>query len=61
MKGNLGFILATNCSLEMFERCWQTTVIGKEQEPDKSPSVDLVLPSGPTGVDPSQTSFFQLP
>ena len=37
MKGNLGFILATNCSLEMFERCWQTTVFGKEQEPDKSP------------------------
>ena len=37
MKGNLGFILATNCSLEIFERCWQTTVFGKEQEPDKTP------------------------
>ena len=55
MKGNLDFICATNCSLddirEVFanNRRWQGARAGQ-----------VSFPSGPTGMDPSQTSFFQL-
>ena len=60
MKGNLGFIFATNCSLDDIRevlannRRWQGARAGQIS------NVDLVLPAGPTGMDPSQTSFFQL-
>ena len=60
MKGNLGFILATNCILDEIRdvlaenRRWQGAKAGKIS------NVGLVLPSGPTGMEPSQTSFFQL-
>ena len=60
MKGNLGFIFATNCILDEIgdvlaeNRRWQGAKAGHIS------NVDLVLPSGPTSMDPSQTSFFQL-
>ena len=60
MKENLGFIFATNCSsgdireVLANNRRWQGATAGQIS------NVDLVLPSGPTGMDPSQTSFFQL-
>jgi large subunit ribosomal protein LP0 len=60
MKGNLGFIFATNCTVDEIRdvlaenRRWQGAKAGQIS------NVDLVLPSGPTGMDPSQTSFFQL-
>ena len=60
MKGNLGFILATNCLLDDIRevlannRRWQGARAGQIS------NVDLGLPSGPTGIHASQTSFFQL-
>ena len=60
LKGNLGFIFATNCILDEIRdvlaenRRWQGAKAGQFS------NVDLVLPSGPTGMDPSHTSFFQL-
>ena len=59
MKGNLGFIFATSSLDDIREvlannRRWQGARTGHIS------NVDLVLPSGPTGMDPSQTSFFQL-
>ena len=60
MKGNLGFVLATKCSLDDIRevlannRRWQGARAGQIS------NVDLGLLSGPTGMDPSQTSFFQL-
>ena len=59
-EGDLGFILATNCSLDDIRevlannRHWQGARAGQISD------VDLGLPSGPTGMDPSQTSFFHL-
>ena len=60
MKGNLGFIFATACSLDGIReelannKRWQEARIGQVS------NVDLVLPSRLVGMDPSQTSFFQL-
>ena len=60
MKGNLDFIFATKCLLDDIlevlanNRRWQGV------RTRQISNVDLVLPSGPTCVDPSQTSFFQL-
>ena len=58
MKENLDSILADCSSDDIREvlannRSWRGARAGQIS------SVDLVLPSGPTGMDPSQTSFFQ--
>merc|ERR1719188_2047377 len=57
--GNLGFIFATNCTLDDIRE-----VLKKHRKPAaaKSGQISLVnqdLPAGPTGMDPSQTAFFQ--
>jgi len=59
MVGNLGYIFATNCSFDDIREC-----LGKHRKKAAAKSgqvsmVDMSLPSGPTGMDPSQTSFFQ--
>ena len=60
MKENFGFIFPTICSLNdirkvlAYNRRWQGARAGQIS------NVDLVLLSRPTGMDPSQTSFFQL-
>jgi len=57
--GNIGFIFATNCTLDDIRE-----VLNKHRRPSAAKTgqtslVDMSLPSGPTGMDPSQTSFFQ--
>jgi len=57
--GNLGFIFASNCSLDDIRE-----VLKKHRKQSAAKSgqvsmVDLNLPAGATGMDPSQTSFFQ--
>merc|ERR1719171_2515774 len=57
--GNIGFIFASNCSLDDIRE-----VIGKHRRSAAAKNgqvskVNMSLPSGPTGMDPSQTSFFQ--
>merc|ERR1719231_1914123 len=59
MVGNIGFIFATNSTLDEVRE-----VIGqyKVMSAAKSGQISLVdwkIPSGPTGMDPSQTNFFQ--
>jgi len=59
IQGNIGFIFATNCTLDDIREC-----ISKHRKPAAAKSgqvsvVDMNLPSGPTGMDPSQTNFFQ--
>merc|ERR1719219_1138186 len=59
MKGNVGFIFNTNSSLDEIRE-----IVGKHKKSSGAKSgqlsnVDLALPAGPTGMDPSQTSFFQ--
>merc|ERR1719456_1344343 len=59
IRGNLGFIFATNCTLDYIRE-----VVQKHRRPAAAKAgvispVDVVIPGGPTGMDPSQTSFFQ--
>jgi len=59
MKGNLGFIFATNCELDDIRTSLGKFVLESAAKPGQESMVDLSIPSGPTGMDPSQTSFFQ--
>jgi large subunit ribosomal protein LP0 len=59
MKGNLGFIFATNCTLDDIRQCLGKHVLSSAAKAGQSATCDLDIPSGPTGMDPSQTSFFQ--
>merc|ERR1719192_957248 len=59
IKGNVGLIFNTESTLDEIRE-----IIGKHRKSSGAKSgqmsnVDLALPSGPTGMDPSQTSFFQ--
>jgi large subunit ribosomal protein LP0 len=59
IRGNIGFIFATNCTLDHIR-----DVIGnyRRESAAKAGQVavaNMNLPSGPTGMDPSQTAFFQ--
>merc|ERR1719460_890535 len=57
--GNIGFIFAVACELDDIRE-----IIGKHRMPAAAKNgqtsvCDLLLPAGPTGMDPSQTAFFQ--
>merc|ERR1712151_1010423 len=57
--GNLGFIFATNCTLDDIR---ETLKKHRKSAAAKSGQVSMVnmnLPSGPTAMVPSQTAFFQ--
>eukprot|EP00928_Gymnodinium_smaydae_P025145 TRINITY_DN2011_c1_g1_i1.p1 TRINITY_DN2011_c1_g1~~TRINITY_DN2011_c1_g1_i1.p1 ORF type:complete len:307 (+),score=93.11 TRINITY_DN2011_c1_g1_i1:122-922(+) len=59
IAGNLGFIFATNCTLDDIRE-----VLKKHRKPAAAKSgqvaqTGMSLPAGPTGMDPSQTAFFQ--
>jgi large subunit ribosomal protein LP0 len=59
MKGNLGFIFATNCELDDIRAVLKMFTLESAAKAGQVSQVDLDIPSGPTGMDPSQTSFFQ--
>jgi len=59
MKGNLGFIFATNCELDDIRAVLDQFVLGAAAKAGQNSMVDLSIPAGPTGIDPSGTSFFQ--
>merc|ERR1719199_1130473 len=59
MKGNLGFIFATNCELDEIRETLGKFVLQSAAKAGQESMVDLDIPAGPTGMDPSQTSFFQ--
>jgi len=59
IKGNRGFIFATNCELDDIQTVTNKYVLEASAKPGQISPVDVELPSGPTGMDPSQTSFFQ--
>merc|ERR1719408_806870 len=59
MKGNLGFIFATNCELDDIRQVLDANTKESAAKAGQVSMVNLDLPSGPTGMDPSQTSFFQ--
>jgi large subunit ribosomal protein LP0 len=59
MKGNLGFIFATNCTMDDIQGVLAKHVLSSAAKAGQTSTCDLEIPSGPTGMDPSQTSFFQ--
>jgi len=58
-RGNMGFIFATNCSLDDIRAVLQKFRMPATAKSGQTSMVDTIIPSGPTGMDPSQTAFFQ--
>merc|ERR1719324_168026 len=59
MVGNIGFIFATNCTLDDIRETIGGYKVMSAAKAGQIAIVDWTIPSGPTGMDPSQTSFFQ--
>merc|ERR1712078_703105 len=59
IKGNLGFIFATKCELDDIRTVLDKFVLESAAKAGQVSMVNVSIPSGPTGMDPSQTSFFQ--
>jgi len=59
IRGNIGFIFAQTCSLDDIREVLKANRKEAPAKPGAISLVSLSLPSGPTGMDPSQTSFFQ--
>merc|ERR1719203_1813235 len=59
IRGNRGFIFATNCTLDFIRETLKQHIKQAAAKTGQLSNVDLALPSGPTGMDPSQTAFFQ--
>jgi len=59
VEGNTGYIFATNCTLDEIRECISKFRNPAAAKPGQTSLVDLALPAGPTGMDPSQTNFFQ--
>merc|ERR1719499_2532441 len=59
IKGNIGFIFATNCTLDYIREVVGKFRVSSAAKTGQVSMVDWSIPAGPTGMDPSQTSFFQ--
>jgi len=59
MKGNIGFIFATNCELDDIKDVLLKFQLEAAAKAGQVSMVNIDIPPGPTGMDPSQTSFFQ--
>merc|ERR1719356_1074278 len=59
INGNMGFIFANNCTLDEIREVLKKHVRSSAAKSGQVSNVALNLPAGPTGMDPSQTSFFQ--
>jgi len=59
IKGNVGMIFNTNSTLDEIRDIISQHRKSSGAKVGQLSNVDLALPSGPTGMDPSQTAFFQ--
>jgi len=57
--GNLGFIFATNCTLDDIRTAIRKYRLPAAAKAGQTSSVELTLPGGPTGMEPSNITFFQ--
>jgi len=57
--GNIGFIFATNCTLDHIRDVLKKFVRDSAAKSGQVSKCNMSLPPGPSGMDPSQTSFFQ--
>jgi len=58
-KGNMGFIFATNCTLDDIRAVLKKFRLPSAAKAGQVSMVETLIPAGPTGMDPSQTAFFQ--
>lgn len=59
VRGNMGFIFATNCTLDDIRDVIKKFRLSSAAKTGQVSMVEWAIPSGPTGMDPSQTAFFQ--
>merc|ERR1719168_525979 len=59
LRGNVGFIFATNCTFDFIRDTIKKFRVMAAAKTGQVSMVNLSLPAGPTGMDPSQTNFFQ--
>jgi len=59
MVGNIGFVFATGSPLDEVREIIAGFKVMSAAKAGQLAVVDWTIPSGPTGMDPSQTSFFQ--
>lgn len=59
MAGNKGFIFAQTCTLDHVRNVIKQYRKEAAAKTGQTSLVDMHLPAGPTGMDPSQTAFFQ--
>merc|ERR1719281_942601 len=59
VNGNIGFIFAKNCTLDFIEEILLKYRVTKNAKAGVDAPCDVVIPAGPTGMDPSQTGMFQ--
>merc|ERR1740139_2168637 len=59
IRGNIGFMFAQSCTLDDIRDVLKKHRKESAAKAGTMSMVDLSLPSGPTGMDPSQTAFFQ--
>ncbi|KAJ0406893.1 hypothetical protein ATCC90586_001474 [Pythium insidiosum] len=58
IKGNIGFVF-TNADLNEVREVIESNKVPAPARVGSIAPVDVVIPAGPTGCDPGQTSFFQ--
>lgn len=58
IRGNVGFVF-TNDDLSMIKKALEEQKVSAPAKVGNVSSVDVFVPPGMTGLDPSQTSFFQ--
>jgi len=59
VNGNVGFIFATSCTLDAIREVLKKHRVLKAAKVGGVAPCDVVIPAGPTGMDPSQTTLFQ--
>lgn len=58
IKGNVGFVFCNDDLAQIRKECISEKIPAAAKTGAIAP-VDVVIPSGPTGLDPGQTTFFQ--
>ena len=58
VKGNIGFVFAKDDLIDVKDRILKN-VRGAPAKAGAIAPLDVIVPKGPTGMDPTQTSFFQ--
>lgn len=60
IKGNVGFIFATDCTLDEIREALKKHTRWSEAKPGQVSNVAMNLLPGPTGMEPSHTSFLSV-